>query len=244
MLNIKIWFTEKKQLLIILLCDILRTTQFNAIEVYMMHNKPIISDPAKKSGYTLIELICSMAIVGILATMLMPVVQTALTRAQVAKTYANLQTVRDGVELFAVDHGKYPKGSSELPSSLWTDYDSTVVLQPLLGTYIPNNPDILVDYFSKKAVQDFKQSIRLDLSHLPNYTGYSYFDYQNFLVPPRDPDNGFALISIGPDGKDSGLGVVVIKPSVVRFSLYSPTNGVMSDGDIGIGSSSIGVSFR
>jgi prepilin-type N-terminal cleavage/methylation domain-containing protein len=199
---------------------------------------------ASLHGYTLIELMCSAAIVGILATMLFPVVQSALTRAEIAKTYTHLQMVRDGVELFAADQGKYPKGSTEPPTTFWTDYDATVVLEPLLGTYLPNNPEILVDYFSQKTVSEFKKSIRLDLSHLPNYIGYSYFDYQHFLVPPREPNRTFSLISIGPDGKDSGLGVVVIKPSVVRFALYSPSNGVISDGDIGIGSSSLGVPLR
>jgi len=201
----------------------------------------LCSNRSKQFGFTLIELMTSMAIISLLAVIAIPTIQSALTRAQVVKTYTDMDVLRDGVELFAADVGRFPRGSTQPPTSFMTDYDARVVLQPLVGSYIPDQEGLLEDYFSQKAVSEFKKSIRLDLSSIPDSIGYSYFNYQHFLVPPSNPSQGFSIISLGPDGKDSGLGVAVVKPSIVPSALYSPTNGVFSHGDLGVVSSNLGV---
>ncbi|MFH1737852.1 MAG: prepilin-type N-terminal cleavage/methylation domain-containing protein [bacterium] len=194
-----------------------------------------------RSGFTLTELLVSLAVIGILATMAMPTVQSALVRARVAQTVSDLRVLRDGIELFAADTGSYPLGSTEPPLSFLTNYDVRDVLKPLIGTYLPNNPGILEDFFSLEAVTRVKSSIRLDLTSIPDRTGYSYFDYAHFLVPPWQPRRAFALVSLGPDGEDSGLGIAVRQPVLLPAAIYAPSNGIRSPGDIGIGSSSLSV---
>jgi len=191
------------------------------------------------AGFTLAELLSCLAIVGILATITLPTLQAGLIRVRVAQTVSDLRVLRDGVEAFAADTGSYPVGSTEPPLSFLTDYDARVVLRPLLGTYLPDNPTILEDFFSQQAVSKIKSSIRLDLTSIPNRTGYSYFDYVHFLVPPWPPKQGFALVSLGPDGEDSGLGVAIRQTAFPGPALYDVSNGVRSSGDIGIGSAAL-----
>lgn len=197
-----------------------------------------------RAGFTLTELLTCLVIVGILATLVFPTVQSSLVRARVAQTVADLRILRDGVEAFRIDTGSYPAGSTEPPEwSFLTDYDTTVVLRPLLGTYLPNNPGILEDFFSQEVVNRIKSSIRLDLTSIPNKAGYSYFDYVHFRVPPWPPQRAFALVSLGPDGEDSGLGIAIRYPALLSDALYDPSNGVRSSGDIGIGSVTLPVSL-
>lgn len=196
-----------------------------------------LKDPRPgRAGFSLTELLSCLAVIGILATVVLPTARSALTRARVAQTTVDLCVLRDGVEAFAADNGSYPVGSTEPPLSFLTDYDARVVLSPLLGTYLPNDPGILEDFFSQQAVQRVKSSIRLDLASVPNKAGYSYFDYVHFLVPPWPPKRAFALVSLGPDGEDSGLGVAIRQPALLDHALYDVSNGITSHGDIGIGS--------
>jgi hypothetical protein len=116
------------------------------------------------------------------------------------------------------------------------------VLKPLLGTYLPDDPGILEDFFSQEAVGRIKSSIRLDLTSIPDRAGYSYFDYAHFLVPQTwPPKHAFAMVSLGPDGEDSGLGYAIRQPALLGDALYAPSNGVRSRGDIGIGSVALSV---
>ncbi|HPA45802.1 MAG TPA: prepilin-type N-terminal cleavage/methylation domain-containing protein [bacterium] len=194
---------------------------------------------SNRSGFTLTELMVSMTCVGILAAIALPTVQDLLVRAKVAQTVADLRILRDGVEAFALDTGRYPVGSTDPPVSLITNYDARLVLQPLVGTYLPSDSDQLVDGFSVEAVRRIKSSIALDLSAVPDLVGYSYFDYAHFLVPPWQPKRAFALTSLGPDRIDSGLGIAVRQPALLQATRYEPSNGLRSSGDIGIGSLSL-----
>jgi prepilin-type N-terminal cleavage/methylation domain-containing protein len=221
---------------------------FNFRDILVYHKNQLLFQMNQKNslalsvrsdyGFTLIELAISVAILSLLAVIITPTINDALIRARVASTQTNLCILRDGIELYAIDHNQYPPGSFDPPTSLLTNYDSRIALQPLLKRYIPNDTTLLEDYFSKHVLRKIKNNIQMDISNIPNYTGYSYFDYQHFLVPPRDPMKACSVISIGPDGKDSNLGLALLKPSVAKYALYSPTNGTISDGDLGISTSS------
>ncbi len=184
---------------------------------------------------TLLEVLVTASIVGILAATAVPTFQTGLLRAKVASAENDLRIISDALEVFATDTGRYPHGSTEPPTKYNTDYDARIALAPLLGSYLPKSASMLDDHFTARAVAEMKDSIAYDPDGIPSLFGYSYFDYANFLVPPREPDMAYAVVSFGPDEEDSGLGLAPLPGigKLFRHSAYSSSNGLRSQGDLG-----------
>ena len=63
---------------------------------------------AAQSGFTLLELIVVVAIIGILATIAMPALKDMPRRAQEAVLKTNLHTIRDLIDQYYGDKGRYP----------------------------------------------------------------------------------------------------------------------------------------
>ena len=68
------------------------------------------------SGFTLIELIIVVAIIGILATIAVPAMRTAPQRAREAALKEDLFTLRSCIDQFHGDRGRYPTSLEELVS--------------------------------------------------------------------------------------------------------------------------------
>ena len=62
----------------------------------------------RESGFTLLELIIVVAIIGILATVAMPALKDVPRRANEAVLKNNLRTLRDVIDQHYGDKGKYP----------------------------------------------------------------------------------------------------------------------------------------
>ena len=62
----------------------------------------------KPRGYTLIELMVVMTIIGILATIAQPNLQKTIIRAREASLRQSLFVLRDVIDQFYADHGRYP----------------------------------------------------------------------------------------------------------------------------------------
>ncbi len=188
-----------------------------------------------RSAFTLNELLVSVAIIGILAAISMPVVNNALLKAKIASTQNNLRIISDAVETFSFDRGHYPYGSSDPPSQFITNYDAQVALQSLIGSYLPGDIEILRDPFTKNTAQTINDSISLEILNVPDLFGFGYYDYSHFMVPPRNPIPGYGIISFGPDGKDSSLGLRPLPGigSLLSSACYQPSNGLRSEGDLG-----------
>lgn len=67
-------------------------------------------------GFTLIELIVVVAIIGILATIAVPAMRTAPQRARESALKENLFTLRSCIDQFHADRGRYPASLDELVS--------------------------------------------------------------------------------------------------------------------------------
>jgi len=78
----------------------------------MRQTRPI-RDRAEQ-GFTLLELIIVVAIVGILATIAMPALKDVPTRANEAVLKTNLHTIRDVIDQHYGDKGKYPTSLEQL----------------------------------------------------------------------------------------------------------------------------------
>ena len=70
----------------------------------------------RAGGFTLIELIVVVAIIGILATIAVPAMRTAPQRARESALKEDLYTMRSCLDQFHADRGRYPVSLDELVS--------------------------------------------------------------------------------------------------------------------------------
>ena len=68
----------------------------------------------KQRGYTLIELMVVLTIIGILATIAQPNLHKTIIRAREASLRQSLFVLRDVLDQFYSDHGRYPDSLDEL----------------------------------------------------------------------------------------------------------------------------------
>ena len=69
-----------------------------------------------QAGFTLIELLIVLAIIGILISIAQPNLKSAIIRAREAVLKENLFQMRDAIDLYYADNGKYPEALDDLIS--------------------------------------------------------------------------------------------------------------------------------
>ncbi len=78
----------------------------------MNREKKIMSMVRK--GFTMVELMAMLIIIGLLATLVVTKVATQIDRARVTTTKANLKLLHAAVNQFKMDTGRYPSEESSL----------------------------------------------------------------------------------------------------------------------------------
>jgi len=83
-----------------------------------------------RQGYTLIEMMIVISIISILATMAMPSFQKSLVRAKETNLRRTLFIMRDTIDQYFADHGRYPDSLQELETE---KYVRQIPMDPLTG---------------------------------------------------------------------------------------------------------------
>ena len=68
----------------------------------------------KKTGFTLVELLVVLSILALLLTLAVPRYFKNVERAKEATLRQDLNTIRDGIDKFYADNGKYPSSLEDL----------------------------------------------------------------------------------------------------------------------------------
>jgi type II secretion system protein G len=92
----------------------------------------------KQRGFTLIELLIVVAIIGILASIVIPNLLTAVQRSKQKRTMADMRTIATAWEARATDVNRYNAAGITVPTAVVTDDNLTSFLSP---TYIKTFPE-------------------------------------------------------------------------------------------------------
>lgn len=91
----------------------------------------LLPDKTKdRRGFTLIEMMIVVSILSILATMALPSFQKSLVRAKETNLRRTLFILRDTIDQYFADHGRYPDSLQDLESD---KYIRQIPLDPFTG---------------------------------------------------------------------------------------------------------------
>ncbi len=91
----------------------------------------------KQEGFTLLELLIVIIIIGILALIIVPGLASGPKRARDAQRKSDLRAVKNALETYYNDNNSYPPGNyAGLTTYLVTDYIPSIPADPKSGTYV------------------------------------------------------------------------------------------------------------
>ena len=91
-------------------------------------------DRHPQAGFTLVELLVVLAIIGLIAALVAPQVLRYLGSARVETTQAQLKNIGSALELYYLDSGKYPSSDIGLNALVSAPNDGSVWNGPYLKT--------------------------------------------------------------------------------------------------------------
>lgn len=151
----------------------------------------------RAGGYTLIELIVNVAIIGILVAIAIPAYSTFQQRAKVAQAQADLNTIRKAIETLVVDTGQWPghqtigKTNSVGANEVWDLSAARAGLTATDGQFpnwqgpymrsVPRDPWGSNYFFDTDYQSGGKDKVAVG-SFGPNKVGQNVYDSDNILL--------------------------------------------------------------
>jgi general secretion pathway protein G len=105
----------------------------------------------KKKGFTLIEILIVVTLIGILVVMALPTHQTAVVRAKESVLKENLFQMRDAIEKYYYDKNKYPIALDDLVTA---KYIRRIPIDPFL-----KSTEWELVHFEPEDMEDFDPEI-------------------------------------------------------------------------------------
>ncbi|MBZ4671824.1 type II secretion system major pseudopilin GspG [Deferribacterales bacterium Es71-Z0220] len=129
-----------------------------------------------KKGFSLIELMVVIVILGLLATFLLPKIINRPDEARITKVKSDIKTIESALKLYKLDNGVYPTTEQGLGALI-----SKPEIEP-----IPRN---------------WKKGGYLDTNSIPKDPWGNPYIYRS----PGENDRDYEIISYGADGKEGGV---------------------------------------
>jgi prepilin-type N-terminal cleavage/methylation domain-containing protein len=151
----------------------------------------------RERGFTLIELVIVVAIVGLLASAAMPLARWSVKRSKEYQLQQNLRILRTAIDRYhdaaAAGLIEVPEGSSGYPPSL----DALVEGVPLLGQMPPVMPGVADEYAATGAGLTGGLGAQLRAADPASSTGAASGAGTSALVPAASPGNTAAGSRVG-----------------------------------------------
>ncbi|NOZ83531.1 MAG: type II secretion system major pseudopilin GspG [Epsilonproteobacteria bacterium] len=131
----------------------------------------------KKEGFTLLELMIVVIILGILATFLVPKIIHKPDEARIVKAKSDIKAIELSLKMYKLDNGTYPT----------TEQGLKALIEKPEEPPVPNN---------------WKEGGYLDTNSVPLDPWGNAYIYRS----PGDNGRDYEIISLGADGKEGGSG--------------------------------------
>lgn len=187
----------------------------------------------ERRAFTLIELLIVVAIIGILAAIAVPNFLNAQVRAKIARTTADLRSLKTALESYQVDNNRYPPDAVEAGVQ-FTQYEHFRPLTTPIA-YMGSVPED--EFFSAKTAEDPSGQGRVSLDHEIHTFIYASMGWMKAAgTSPSDFAGPWTAYSVGPDQVFGYGECIFYKPNLLRDNAYSyaSSNGLNSRGDIAV----------
>jgi general secretion pathway protein G len=85
-------------------------------------SRPLENERKREEGFSLVELMVVIVIIGLLATIVIINVMPAADRAAVTKARADIATLAQGIDMYRLDHLRYPTADEGLEALVSGNY--------------------------------------------------------------------------------------------------------------------------